>query len=741
MKGKLFFGCAPAVPAAAGHDGHDAGMGMRRVTKHKYVKGEDNMKKRFPFFLGAMIVICLVMGFTVDLAGQGDSKRVLKTLTTRTQLRPVAWKTGVTLWFAPGPYAEDGWEGGVQSGILDETATLQVWNTTRKETFGPGFIRFERGAGGVKEGTLAADTTLCVVNTAAPSKISLAFAGITATVEFGYDGCVMKGTLAAEATLRSWNGKSDTYPPGTLVEFNGAGELIRAVLPGAGATALDGEYTGTLELGCPEGVWWLEKGKSFKILPFHFTAKDGTFAGGHDDRPYSLQWQGNYDATGKISNGMMTGWIDFDHPAYRHLEPKLRWTITGPIEGTLRAPAGGRLTVNSSTDPDRLPEPIVCTGTWSAVKKPGMDLTPTVEGTVIDIAKGAKGCMDLIFVIDQTSSMSDDIDQVKKTAKAILAKIAAAFPDFRVAIVGYRDWGDTEIFRDIPFSSNAAEIQTSIDSLTSSGGGDTPEAVLEALLRAIRLPWRDGCNKQIILMGDAPPHSPIPQGPDKDKTADDVVKAAYEVDPAVINTILIANSPGSFSEEARTAFADLATRSSGTATTADKAEEVPQKMMEMVETIKKSAPPAVAAGGGGGVVGIPSSGFPTWAIILLGLLGVLLIAAAIAAVMRRRGAAPAGGGLTIQASLEVVFAAGGRQTYRINAARTAIGRAVDNQLVIDDPSVSLHHAEILASGQGFLIRDLGSANGTLVNGSRTNECQLYLGDEIAMGSVRVKLNG
>jgi hypothetical protein len=209
----------------------------------------------------------------------------------------------------------------------------------------------------------------------------------------------------------------------------------------------------------------------------------------------------------------------------------------------------------------------------------------------------------------------------------------------------------------------------------------------------------------------------------------------------VINTILIANSPGSFSEEARTAFADLATRSSGTATTADKAEEVPQKMMEMVETIKKSAPPAVAAGGGGGVVGIPSSGFPTWAIILLGLLGVLLIAAAIAAVMRRRGAAPAGGGLTIQASLEVVFAAGGRQTYRINAARTAIGRAVDNQLVIDDPSVSLHHAEILASGQGFLIRDLGSANGTLVNGSRTNECQLYLGDEIAMGSVRVKLNG
>ena len=304
---------------------------------------------------------------------------------------------------------------------------------------------------------------------------------------------------------------------------------------------------------------------------------------------------------------MMTGWIDFDHPEYRDRESKLRWTITGPVNGTLAAPAAGTLTVNTTTDiinaaapvaTDRLSMPIVCSGTWTAVRAPGPDLTPTVEGTVIEIAKGAKGCMDMIFVIDQTSSMSDDIDQVKKTAKAILAKIALAFPDFRVAIVGYRDWGDTEMFKDIPFSSNSGEIQAAIDGLTASGGGDTPEAVLEALLRAIRLPWRDGCNKQIILMGDAPPHSPIPQGPDMGKTANDVVKAAFEVDPAVINTILIAERPGSFSEAARTAFAELSARSSGTSTTADKAEEVPQKMMDMVETIKKSAP--AAAGGGGG---------------------------------------------------------------------------------------------------------------------------------------------
>ena len=205
------------------------------------------MNKRLTFLLMAIFCFYFIISFSVDLSGRGPL-----TLAVRTQLRPVAWKADRLLWFAPGSYWVDDWEGGVQSGTLDETQTLQVWNTTRNETFGPGFIRFERSAGGVKEGTLETDTTICVVNTAAASKLSLVFARQT-TVEFGYDGCVMKGTLAVEATLRTWDGKNETCPAGSLVEFNGAGELIRWVKGAGKATALDGEYTGILELSCPEG--------------------------------------------------------------------------------------------------------------------------------------------------------------------------------------------------------------------------------------------------------------------------------------------------------------------------------------------------------------------------------------------------------------------------------------------------------------------------------------------------------
>lgn len=366
---------------------------------------------------------------------------------------------------------------------------------------------------------------------------------------------------------------------------------------------------------------------------------------------------------------------------------------------------------------------------------------PTPTGIVIDIKKGKAGCLDLIFVIDLTSSMSDDIDMVKKTAKQILNTIAAGFPDFRVAIVGYRDWTDSEMFTDFPFSNSIPAITAAIDGLKVQGGGDEPEAVLEALLRAIRTEtvgaWRDGCNKQIILMGDAPPHSPIPKGPDTGKTADDVVDAAEKVDPAVINSILIAKSPGSYSEEARKAFESLSARTKGTTTTADKAEEVPAKMMDMVETIKRSSPGGGggAPGGGGGMV-LPSTGAGTPLLIALAVLGACLLLAIAILAVRRRGSVPASGS-RVDAALNVTYADGGTKAFRITTGRTTIGRSPGNHLVLHDSEVSTNHAEILASSEGFLLRDLGSANGTTLNGQPIKEAALNSGDEIGMGTTRI----
>lgn len=62
-----------------------------------------------------------------------------------------------------------------------------------------------------------------------------------------------------------------------------------------------------------------------------------------------------------------------------------------------------------------------------------------------------------------------------------------------------------------------------------------------------------------------------------------------------------------------------------------------------------------------------------------------------------------------------------------------IGRNADNQLVIDDGTVSAHHAVIERTDRGFLIRDLDSTNGIFVNGKRMAESLLRAGDAVLIG--------
>jgi hypothetical protein len=64
---------------------------------------------------------------------------------------------------------------------------------------------------------------------------------------------------------------------------------------------------------------------------------------------------------------------------------------------------------------------------------------------------------------------------------------------------------------------------------------------------------------------------------------------------------------------------------------------------------------------------------------------------------------------------------------------TSIGRTADNQIVVPIREVSRRHAEIILEEAGYMIRDLGSPNGTFVNGERITEHRLDDGDRIALG--------
>jgi len=69
-----------------------------------------------------------------------------------------------------------------------------------------------------------------------------------------------------------------------------------------------------------------------------------------------------------------------------------------------------------------------------------------------------------------------------------------------------------------------------------------------------------------------------------------------------------------------------------------------------------------------------------------------------------------------------------------------IGRALDNDLVLEDSRVSRYHLEILRDKDTYVVRDLGSTNGTLVNGKAVRERRLKVGDLISVGGLDLRFS-
>jgi adenylate cyclase len=80
------------------------------------------------------------------------------------------------------------------------------------------------------------------------------------------------------------------------------------------------------------------------------------------------------------------------------------------------------------------------------------------------------------------------------------------------------------------------------------------------------------------------------------------------------------------------------------------------------------------------------------------------------------------------------------QTFELKPGVTqVIGRAPTSDIPVFDPTVSRRHAELVTNDKGISVKDLSSANGTFLNGSRVDTCTVALGDTITFGKVQFKL--
>ncbi|TFI57635.1 VWA domain-containing protein [Sphingomonas parva] len=120
----------------------------------------------------------------------------------------------------------------------------------------------------------------------------------------------------------------------------------------------------------------------------------------------------------------------------------------------------------------------------------------------------AVSAMDLALVIDTTGSMGDEMAYLQAELDSIVARLEqeTGHLDLRIGVIVYRDEGDDYVVRSIPLTSDINALRAALAEEEAGGGGDTPEAVDQAIAAAGRMQWRPGAAKAMLLVADAPPH-------------------------------------------------------------------------------------------------------------------------------------------------------------------------------------------------------------------------------------------
>jgi Mg-chelatase subunit ChlD len=116
--------------------------------------------------------------------------------------------------------------------------------------------------------------------------------------------------------------------------------------------------------------------------------------------------------------------------------------------------------------------------------------------------------LDMLFVLDTTGSMGEEIQRLKTTIELINLNLSSLStrPRVRFGMVLYKDRGDEYITEMFPFTEDLKAFQSSLDRVDASGGGDTPEDLQAALQEAMKMSWNRGGVRLAFIVTDAPPH-------------------------------------------------------------------------------------------------------------------------------------------------------------------------------------------------------------------------------------------
>ena len=162
---------------------------------------------------------------------------------------------------------------------------------------------------------------------------------------------------------------------------------------------------------------------------------------------------------------------------------------------------------------------VLTAGTWTLAVAQALDpmsVSATIKpGDSFDVSKHVTTPLippkpDICFLADTTGSMSAAIGNVKTNATGIMNIIRASQADSQFCAAEYKDLGDAFAYRlNQDVTATIADVQTGTNAWIATGGGDEPEAQLNALSAlANTASWRPDSTRIIVWFGDAPGHDP-----------------------------------------------------------------------------------------------------------------------------------------------------------------------------------------------------------------------------------------
>lgn len=133
-------------------------------------------------------------------------------------------------------------------------------------------------------------------------------------------------------------------------------------------------------------------------------------------------------------------------------------------------------------------------------------LTRTAEQKVLAVGE-VSNAVDVVFLMDSTRSMTPFIDALKQNCIDFADIVSREGHDCRLGLVGFGDVDLNEPIEVFPPTADLGQFQQRVGSLEVTGGGDNPESSVEALQRALTIPFRDGARVCMVHITDAGCHN------------------------------------------------------------------------------------------------------------------------------------------------------------------------------------------------------------------------------------------